>query len=424
MSYTSEYRLAGLDCAALNDTALCVGYKNVAGGSVFTFSAYDPVRRALTVAEGNTGKCGAGTELFLWTAANDKNSPYRLKIVRVDAAASQLILSADPAFEKSVLDEISGWTGTVSDIRRTDAAFASGELCFATGEFSFASGSLCLASGFGAHAEGILCEARGEMSFAVGNMTKAAGIAAFASGTNTEASGMFANAEGSSTKASGDNSHAEGAGCEASGDTAHAGGFRTKASGRLSFAHGANAEASGDYSFAVGRQIVNKAAGAVLTGVHGTLENSAENIGAFALAGGTASREWIPLILRINKAVRNPLYPQDGEKEYLPEPEFSLEYAGHFIPHTETASGTVLVMDHGTAARWKFTPSGQTVPQLKNWIDGDSGELIIYSGGNRIAFPAAWKWIGTQPTLKSTGFDLFTIRQTDNTIFIKHEVTA
>lgn len=424
MSYTSEYRLVGLDCAALNDTALCVGYKNVAGGSVFTFSAYDPSRRALTVAEGNIGKCGVGAELFLWTTANDKNSPYRLKIVKVNAAAAQLILSADPAFEKSVSDEISGWIGTVHDIKRTDAAFASGELCYATGEFSFASGSLCLASGFGAHAEGILCEARGEMSFAVGNMTKATGLAAFASGTNTEAGGMFAHAEGSSTKAAGDNSHAEGAGCESSGDTAHAGGFHAKATGRLSFAHGSLAEANGDYSFAIGRQIVNNAIGAALIGTHGTLDAAAENVGAVALAGGTVKEKRLPLILRTNKAVRNPLYPQDGEKEYLPEPEFSAEYAGHLIPHTETASGTALVMDHGRAARWKFTPSGQTVPQLRNWIDGDSGELILYNGGSKIAFPAAWKWVGTQPTLKSSGFDLFTIRQIDNTIFIKHEVTA
>lgn len=420
----SEYRMTGLDCSGLNDTAVCVGYRNVAGGSVLTFSAYDPVRRALTIADGNAGKCGIGTELFLWTTANDSNSPYRLKIVKVDVAASQLILSSDPAFGETVLAEISGWIGTVRDIKRTEAAFASGELCFSTGDFSFASGSLCLASGFGAHAEGILCEARGEMSFSVGNMTKATGLAAFASGTDTEACGMFSHAEGSSTKATGDNSHAEGAGCEASGDTAHAGGFRTKAAGRLSFAHGSLAEANGDYSFAVGRQIVNNAVGAALFGTHGTLDAAAENTGAFALAGGTLKEKRVPLIIRTNKAVKNPLYPQEGEKEYLPEPEFSAEYAGHLLARTETVTGSVLEMDHGTAGRWKFTPTGQTVPQLKNWLDGDTGELIIFNGGSKIAFPAEWNWIGTQPGLKTTGFDLFTIRKIDNTIFIRHEVSA
>ena len=191
-----------------------------------------------------------------------------------------------------------------------------------------------------------------------------------------------------------------------------------------SFAHGSLAEANGDYSFAVGRQIVNNAVGAALIGIHGTLDAAAENTGAVALAGGTVKEKRLVLTLRTNKAVRNPLYPQEGEKEFLPEPEFTAEYAGHLLARTEILTGSVLEMDHGTAGRWKFTPSGQTVPQLKNWLDGDTGELIVFNGGSKIAFPAEWNWIGTQPGLKTTGFDLFTIRKVNNTIFIKHEVSA
>ncbi len=415
----SEYVLSGLDCAALNTTAFCIGYKSVAGGSPMTFSAYDSARRMLTIAEGNPGKCGPNVRLRLWTCANDENSPYDLRIVKADGLT--VYLDRAPEFSKEALEKIAEWVGAVPDVRRYDTALASGEGCFATGEYSFASGAYCLASACGAHAEGVLCEARGEMSFSVGNCCVASGMASSAAGTNCVASGMFSAASGSSSTASGDNSRAEGAGCEASGDTSRASGFASKARGRLSFAHGANAEANAGGSIAIGSQLVNNAPGAALLGTHGKLEGAVDNIGAIVIAGGTRKEQRLPLILRVNKSVANPLFPQEGEAPFLPEPEFSMEYAGHLLAHTVSASGTTLVMDHGVAGRWKFTPSGQTVPQLKNWVDGDSGELIILNGGSRIAFPSAWKWSGDQPELKSSGTDVFTIRKINETIIIKHE---
>ena len=390
----SEYVLAGLDCAALNTTAFCIGYKSVAGGSRMTFSAYDSARRMLTIAEGNPGKCGPNVRLRLWTCANDENSPYDLRIVKADGLT--VYLDRAPEFSKEALEKIAEWVGAVPDVRRYDTALASGEGCFATGEYSFASGAYCLASACGAHAEGVLCEARGEMSFSVGNCCVASGMASSAAGTN----------------------------CVASGDTSRASGFASKARGRLSFAHGANAEANAGGSIAIGSQLVNNAPGAALLGTHGKLEGAVDNIGAIVIAGGTRKEQRLPLILRVNKSVANPLFPQEGEAPFLPEPEFSMEYAGHLLAHTVSASGTTLVMDHGVAGRWKFTPSGQTVPQLKNWVDGDSGELIILNGGSRIAFPSAWKWSGDQPELKSSGTDVFMIRKINETIIIKHEASV
>lgn len=419
----SEYRLTGLDCSALNDTALCTGYRSVAGGCRLTFSAWDTATRKLTLESGEIGKCAAGRTLYLWTTAGDPKSPYRLKIAAVDPVRGTVTLSADPGFDAESLKEIALWCGAVQDVRRMEAAFASGTESFATGDYSFSSGSLSLAVGFGAHAEGILCEARGDMSFAIGNMTRATGLASYASGTNTEASGMFSIAVGASTKASGDNSIAEGSGSEASGDGARAGGHCAKASGRLSFAQGICVEANGSYSVSIGRQIVNHASGAILVGVYGTLADDAANTGAVAVAGGTQKERRVPLIIRTNKAVRNPLYPQENEKEYLPEPELSVEYAGHLLAETKVTSGTVLLLDHGAAARWKHTPTGLTVPQLANWLDGDHGELVVYNGSGKMAFPAEWVWAGPVAEL-GTGIDVFRIWKIDETIIIKHEVQA
>ena len=135
----SEYVLSGLDCAALNTTAFCIGYKSVAGGSRMTFSAYDSARRMLTIAEGNPGKCGPNVRLRLWTCANDENSPYDLRIVKADGLT--VYLDRAPEFSKEALEKIAEWVGAVPDVRRYDTALASGEGCFATGEYSFASGA-------------------------------------------------------------------------------------------------------------------------------------------------------------------------------------------------------------------------------------------------------------------------------------------
>ena len=145
---------------------------------------------------------------------------------------------------------------------------------------------------------------------------------------------------------------------------------------------------------------------------------------AVAFSAGSVDRNFIAILIQPNRAIKNPLYPQEGEAEFIPEQDFSVTISGHLLPGTVTASGNTLVLDHGHAGRWKFTPSGSVTPVLKNWRDGDRGELVIYNGGNKILFPAAWHWIGSQPSLKSSGIDLFTIFQIDDKIFIKHEATA
>lgn len=422
----TEYRLTGIGCSVLNDTAFAAGTRNVAGGHQLKISQFDPETRKLTIAAdgGEPGKLAAGMSIHLWTCADDEDSPRELSIVAVDPEARTVTIDRDLSLKTEQLKTASEWIAAVPDLTREATAFAAGDLCFASGEYSFASGSLTIASGFGSHAEGILCEARGDMSFAVGNMTRAKNLAAVATGTNTTASGMFSTAIGNSTTACGDSSIAAGSGSEAAGDSAVAIGFRSRAAGRGTFAVGALAEANAEYSVAIGRQVRTDAKYSAIVGSHGELNDAVENQGAVAFSAGSVDRNFIAILIQPNRAIKNPLYPQEGEAEFIPEQDFSVTISGHLLPGTVTASGNTLVLDHGHAGRWKFTPSGSVTPVLKNWRDGDRGELLVYNGGNKILFPAAWHWIGSQPSLKSSGIDLFTIFQIDDKIFIKHEATA
>lgn len=419
-----EYRLTGIGCSVLNDTAFAAGTRNVAGGHQLKIAAFAAAARKLTIAEGEPGKLAAGMALHLWTCADDDNSPYELKIVNVDAEARTVTIDRDLDLKKEQLETAAEWIAAVPDLAREAAAFAAGDLCFAPGEYSFASGSLTLAAGLGAHAEGILCEARGDMSFAVGNMTRADGLAAVATGTNTRASGMFSTSIGAATVAAGDSSLAAGSGSEAAGDSAVAIGFRTKATRRGAFAAGALAEANAEFSAAIGRLVKTAAKYSMILGRHGELADTVENQGALAFAAGETRDPRIALLIQPNRAVKNPLYPQEGEPEYLPEPDFAVTVGGHWLPETVTAPGNALTLDHGRAGRWKITPAANVTPVLKNWRDGDRGELVIYNGGSKVLFPAAWRWIGSQPSLKSSGVDVFTIYQIDDKIFIKQEMSA
>lgn len=418
----AEYRLTGINCAALNPTAFVVGLGNVAGGHMLKIGAFLPPR-TLQIAEGEMGKLAAGRTLHLWTSADDDHSPHELRIAAVDVEARTVTLTKDLPIADRLAGTAAEWIGAVADYAREESAFASGERCFAPGDYANASGSLSLASGLGSHAEGILCEARGDMSFATGNMTVAAALASFAAGTNTRAEGMFATALGAGSIAGGDNSFAAGAGSEARGDSAIAVGFQNRATGHGAVAAGALAHALAAGAVAIGSQVKTSAPGSAIFGTHGEIVDTPENVGLLAIAAGEAKRKHLAVKLLTRKPVANPLAGQEGQAPYLYEMDTGIVVAGHLLPETVAVTGTTLQLDHGLAGRWKVTPSAQVAPTLKNWRDGDRGELVVYNGGNKILFPAAWRWIGTQPTLKSAGVDVFTIYQLDDTIFIKHEVT-
>ena len=76
----TEYRLTGIGCSVLNDTAFAAGTRNVAGGHQLKISQFDPETRKLTIAAdgGEPGKLAAGMSIHLWTCADDEDSPREL----------------------------------------------------------------------------------------------------------------------------------------------------------------------------------------------------------------------------------------------------------------------------------------------------------------------------------------------------------
>lgn len=432
----NDYRLTGIACIALNETAFTVGTRNIAGGHLLKIGAYNPDTRKLTIATGDMGKLAPNMTLYLWTCANDDNSPHELKIVTVDVANRTITLSQNLDIREELLEMASNWIGAVADAQRQDAAFASGDLCFAPGEYSTASGAITLASGFGAQAGGVLCEARGDMSFAIGNMSVASGLVSFASGHGSNATGMFATAEGSATLASGDSSHAEGTGSESAGDSSHAGGFNSRAAGRISFAHGAMAKANADHTIALGYRAIADAKFATVIGKDGELPNSPENEAAFAIAGGEHNIPLNALTSRSRRKVGNPLFGQDGEPEFVNQLGFCLSYRGHLLDYLDertvnvTSGITAVSLDHDWFGRWRITPtgSGKITFSCDNWENGDRGTLVVVNGANRVVFPASWVWIsgnvplfgqvgGEPATLQSNGYNIIIMFKIENTIF-------
>jgi hypothetical protein len=309
----------------------------------------------------------------------------------------------------------------VPDVASILTSTSIGESNLTTGDAAISEGSGNVAYGFGAHAEGLVTAALGISTHAEGINTIAMGDAAHAEGSGNIAKGGGAHAEGAATKALADGAHSEGLNTRAIGMESHCGGSMSKAIGRTSFVHGESCEAAGVMAVAIGHDVKATAKYSHIIGVRGELADLAENQGAFAMAGGVYPNYSLAFTVRTKKAVLNPLYPADGEVQYTPTEAYTTQYQGRLIGTTKTysAAANATLLDHDFCARWKITPSAAAVPTLANWLDGDTGELIVYNGGSLVSFPAAWLWLGTQPTLQTDGYDVFTIEQIGADIYIK-----
>ena len=355
------------------------------------------------------------------TAVTDTAPLQANTIMYIDAVSNYIYLSSLPS-PTAVSYALSGYPAAVcavSDSASTSASFSSGDTNMAVSDYATAEGSTNIACGLGAHAEGLVTSALGESAHAEGSNCVAIGTAAHAEGSGNIAQGIGAHAEGISNKSLKDGAHAEGTGNQSNGFDAHAGGSQSKANGRASFAHGSMCEASGDYAIALGYRTKASAKYSCVIGINGELINAVENEGAYAIAGGVYPAASLAFVVRSRKAVANPLYPADGENQYLPVEAYTAQFKGRLIGTTQTVttSGSV-TLDHDFYSRWKVTPSDSLTPVLGNWQDGDTGELIVLNGGSLFQFPSAWTWRGVQPTLKTTGVDSFLLEQIGSDIFI------
>lgn len=433
-SIKNEYRMIGVGNNVLNHFGMAVGTDNIVGGHGFAVIDYDSENRKITLHEdADLTRFKVGLNIFLNLGVFDDNSPVKCQIINIDERIFTLLSEVDafipPTPEKP-------WYGAVIDLTREETAYANGADNFVTGLYATATGSCNVSIGFGAYVAGLCCMAIAETAHAIGTRTIASGKSSTAEGVDSIASGLFSHAEGSSTHANGDSSHAEGTATEANNDDAHAGGHRSKANGKISFAHGSMPEANGDYSNVLGYRVICDAKYATMIGKDANLADLPENECAFAVGGGDYNNKQIAFLAQSRKSVINPLYnptldpnntgtDSDGEPQFKPEMAFSTKYQGRLNGTTQVidnATGTIQ-LDHDFFNRWKITPQAMTSPELKNWNDGDRGEIIIYAGGANFAFPATWNWIGSIPALNSTGFTICEIRKIDNEIIIEHKIT-
>ena len=69
---------------------------------------------------------------------------------------------------------------------------------------------------------------------------------------------------------------------------------------------------------------------------------------------------------------------------------------GHLLGNTLTTSGTgTVVLDHDFYSRWVLTGTGAVTLQADNWVDGDTGHIVVDTSRQTITFPAAWITNGT-----------------------------
>lgn len=193
---------------------------------------------------------------------------------------------------------------------------------------------------------------------------------------------------------------------------------------------GNNNTVTGENSKTFGTQLKNHVKGATLLGCHGTLEDNPKNENSLAIAGGETNNEVITHIFYINKAIVNPLYnsekdpentgtDSDGEKQYIPERAFGMEYRGHLIPFTQKITVTdsqVVQLDHDQFARWVIEGVGEITVLLSNWQDGDSGEMVIDTTKQTINIPAAWITLDADITT-TPGVYVLEIAQVGSNIF-------
>ena len=373
----------------------------------------------------DTAEFYAGKTIWLVPTSVANTAPLLSNSISyVDTAGGYIYLSSVPT-TTAISYALSGYpsaTCAVQDAASILTSMGTGEANIATGDSAIAEGSGNVAYGYGSHAEGIVTAALGTGTHTEGIVTTAIGDAAHAEGSGNIAKGLGAHAEGIAVKTLADGAHAEGLATRAIGFESHAGGANSKAIGRTSFVHGELCEASGIIGIAMGYRVKASAKYSAIIGINGELSDSAENQGAFAIAGGVYPSTSLAFVVRSKKAVSNPLYPNDGELQYTPVEAYTTQYKGRLIGTVKTysAAADAVLLDHDFYSRWKVTPAAASVPTLANWQDGDMGELIVYNGGSLVSFPAAWIWLGTQPTLQTSGYDVFFIEQIDTDVYIRH----
>lgn len=185
---------------------------------------------------------------------------------------------------------------------------------------------------------------------------------------------------------------------------------------------------NGKCSLTLGHTLVNNAENATFAGYKGTLADSPENKGAFAIADGADD---VTFAVRINKKVENPLYDSstdtDGDgidaknnAQYIAEAAYRTSYKGQLatVPETVTITSAdqVVTIDADTTSRVILSGSGSCSFSLANWQDGDSCEIVIDTQSVTPSFPNSWVTNGVDVTTDPRLYVL-EVAQINTTVF-------
>lgn len=434
----------GRGCTKLSPDAHTFGIDNIVGGYPAQLISYDNVTKKITLKSLDNDDLipeiyAPGKDIYI--ILNTDGGIIKKQIAGINAQTEYIEITLTSAIDEfdTVAQYVEGQLIAAALVEWTDCTVtsrAAGEKNVVAGESASAEGSYNLIGGLCSSGKGVFNILGGDISSIEGNSNKGLGHVLHIRGVGNKLIGNFGNITGSQNSGYGDGLFISGSLNNISGDNINVTGFSNTISGKNITVAGLMNENTADYTHTHGYRLKNQAKFAVMLGRDAELVDSPENEGAFAIGGGDVDSPEIAFIVRSRKKVLNPLYnssldgdsdgiDDNGEKQYLPEKEFSSCYQGRLTGTTETisnASGSV-ALNHGLYNRWKITPSTAVTPFLTNWQDNDFGKLIIYNGGTYFQFPVAWNWIGSQPSLTSNGYDVFTIEQIDNDIYIKHEVS-
>lgn len=64
---------------------------------------------------------------------------------------------------------------------------------------------------------------------------------------------------------------------------------------------------------------------------------------------------------------------------------------GHLLGNTFTTDATgTISLDHDFYSRWVLIGTGAVTLQADNWVDGDTGHVVVDTSKQTISIPAAW----------------------------------
>lgn len=437
-----------------NDRLFVTGVKNIVGGTSLTITAYNENTGTLTVELPSDDSelaelLSAGDTVQIHTDIYDENSPYTATVAEINGTSVKLD-SPIPQFSNSpTLLLVEGMKNWDDD----ESSATIGDYCVNTGIGAVVTGSVNINTGNYSFVNGLCNYNAGECAVITGANNYNTADHVDIGGVNNkliapDGYGRYTFIRGNGNIAASDNITVFGTGNEVTGMGATViGGMNKEVTGRDSFAFGNMLKVVADYAKAWGYQLKNAAKNAFLFGRYGELDDSAENEGVFAIAGGENKNPLLAWIFRTRKAVINPLYNSNldignsgtdskGEKQYIPKLAFSAQYRGHLLDYCDertvnvTSGITAVSLDHDWFGRFRITPTGagKITFSCDNWEDGDRGTLVIVNGANRVVFPASWVWIsgnvplfgqvgGEPATLQSNGYNIIIMFKIENTIF-------